>query len=160
MLLWFIFQGFSLYANQQVRYCAKNHHRNKVMDLVHHIGEDFHFWVYYSFKLFLKSTCKYVCMCQDACFPSLTASTVVLARPATSPPANTHGSLVCMLSGSTSGSPHLFNLMGAMASITAEREREREKTDKGKGKFMRGKRQHGKRPGEKEKPDRLEMARK
>lgn len=50
MLLWFIFQGFSLYAKQQVRYCAQHHHRNKVMDFVHRRGDNFHVWVHYSFN--------------------------------------------------------------------------------------------------------------
>lgn len=63
-------------------------------------------------------------MYQEACFPSFTDSTVVLAIPTTSPPANTQGSLVCMVSGSTSGRPHLLNLMGLKASFT-EKKRER-----------------------------------
>lgn len=61
----------------------------------------------------------YLCMYQEACFPSFTDSTVVLARPPTSPPAKTQGSLVCIVSRSTSGRPHLLNLIGAMASLTA-----------------------------------------
>ena len=69
----------------------------------------------------------YLWMCQEACFPSLTDSTVVLARPATSPPAKTHGSLHCMVSGFRSGRPHLFKRIGAMASFTAQRERERKR---------------------------------
>uniref|UniRef100_A0A915CDL5 Uncharacterized protein n=1 Tax=Parascaris univalens TaxID=6257 RepID=A0A915CDL5_PARUN len=40
------------------------------------------------------SPCKYLWMLQAATFPSLTDSTVVSAIPATSPPQNTHGSLV------------------------------------------------------------------
>lgn len=64
----------------------------------------------------------YLWMCQEACFPSFTDSTVVLARPAMSPPANTHGSLVCMVSGFRSGRPHRLSLMGAMASFTVYKE--------------------------------------
>lgn len=67
----------------------------------------------------------YLCMYQEACFPSFTDSTVVLARPPTSPPAKTQGSLVCMVSGSTSGRPHLLNLIGAMASLTAIKEKDK-----------------------------------
>jgi len=66
----------------------------------------------------LASTCRYLWMCQDACLPSLTLSTVVCATPAMSPPQNTHGSLVTIVSVSTSGVPHLFSFTGDMASST------------------------------------------
>lgn len=65
-------------------------------------------------------TCMYLWIYQDACFPSFTDSTVVLARPTISPPANTHGSLVCIVSGSTSGTPHLLNFIGFKASFTVK----------------------------------------
>eukprot|EP01137_Pigoraptor_chileana_P009089 Opistho-2@56828 len=65
------------------------------------------------------SACRYVCMCQAACLPSLTDSTVVCACPARSPPQNTHGSLVRIVSLSTTGRPHELNLSGCIASITA-----------------------------------------
>lgn len=57
-------------------------------------------------------------MNHEACFPSLTDSTVVLATPPISPPHHTLCSDVAMVSGSTSGSPHLLNLTGAMAAMT------------------------------------------
>ena len=39
-------------------------------------------------------TCRYLCMNQEACFPSLTDSTVVCATPARSPPQNIQGFLL------------------------------------------------------------------
>lgn len=66
----------------------------------------------------MQLTWRYLCMNQAAVFPSLTDSTVVSEVPAKSPPQKTLGSLVCIVSGSTSGSPHLLNLSGAMASFT------------------------------------------
>ena len=68
-------------------------------------------------------------MNHEACLPSLTDSTVVLATPARSPPHQILCSEVAMVSGSTSGSPHLLNLTGDMAAMTErgrEGERERE----------------------------------
>ena len=62
-------------------------------------------------------------MNHEACFPSFTDSTVVLATPAKSPPHHTLGSDVAMVSESTSGSPHLLNLTGDIASMTAVRGR-------------------------------------
>ncbi|TNN60411.1 hypothetical protein EYF80_029400 [Liparis tanakae] len=47
----------------------------------------------------------YLWRCHEACLPSFTDSTVVFAKPAMSPPANTQGSLVCMVSVFTSGVP-------------------------------------------------------
>ena len=70
-------------------------------------------------------TCKYWCMCQAACFPSLTDSTVVLVYPVRSPPQNTLGSLVDMDSGSISGTPQLLNFSGSIAFNTACEEWER-----------------------------------
>lgn len=70
----------------------------------------------------MTKTCKYLCICQAACLPSLVLSTVVLATPATSPPQNTPGSLLLMVSGSTSGKPHLLNFSGAKALITRKQE--------------------------------------
>ena len=61
-------------------------------------------------------------MCQDAVFPSLTDSTVVLATPAKSPPQNTPGTLVSMVSLLTSAVPHLVILMGSNALITKKYE--------------------------------------
>ncbi len=64
-------------------------------------------------------TCRYLCMCHAACFPSLTDSTVVLAYPAKSPPHQTLARLVCSVSvSSISGQPHLLNTTGAMAWAT------------------------------------------
>lgn len=60
----------------------------------------------------------YLCMNQEACFPSFTDSTVVLVSPLMSPPAKTPGSLVCMVSPSTSGRPQWLNLRGCRASFT------------------------------------------
>lgn len=60
----------------------------------------------------------YLWMCHEACFPSFTDSTVVFAKPTMSPPANTQGSLVCMVSVSTSGVPQRVSFTGAMASDT------------------------------------------
>ncbi len=60
----------------------------------------------------------YLWMCQEACLPSLTDSTVVLAKPAMSPPANTQGSLVCVVSLFTSGVPHPFSCTGSRAFFT------------------------------------------
>ena len=57
-------------------------------------------------------------MNHDACLPSLTLSTVVLATPAMSPPHQMFGSDVAMVSGSTSGNPHLLNSSGAIDSMT------------------------------------------
>lgn len=65
-------------------------------------------------------------MYQEACFPSFTDSTVVLATPTISPPANTHGSLVCIVSGSTSGRFHLLNFRGLKASFTGRKKNERQ----------------------------------
>ena len=77
-------------------------------------------------------------MNQDACFPSLTLSTVVLATPATSPPHQTFGSDVAMVSGSTTGNPHLLNFSGVIAFMTGEgggEGREGVELDKGKEKI-------------------------
>lgn len=63
-------------------------------------------------------TCMYLWMCHEACLPSFTDSTVVLAKPATSPPANTQGSLVCMVSVLTSGVPQRVSFTGAKALVT------------------------------------------
>ena len=57
-------------------------------------------------------------MYQEACFPSLTASTVVAARPARSPPHQTLERLVCIVSLLTSGRDHWLNLMGDIALMT------------------------------------------
>lgn len=57
-------------------------------------------------------------MNQAAVFPSLTDSTVVSEVPAKSPPQKTLGTLLCIVSGLTSGSPHLLNFSGDMASFT------------------------------------------
>lgn len=62
-------------------------------------------------------------MYQDACFPSFTDSTVVFAKPPISPPANTPGSLVCIVSELISGKPHLLNLIGFIASTTEKYDR-------------------------------------
>ena len=59
-------------------------------------------------------------MAQAACLPSLTDSTVVLANPARSPPQNTPGSLVDMVSGSTSGIPQVLSFTGDRAATTGE----------------------------------------
>ena len=74
-------------------------------------------------------------MYHAACFPSLTDSTVVLATPARSPPTNTFGSEDTMVSGSTSGTPQLLNLRGAIACTTARR-RERERLGDASSLFM------------------------
>lgn len=71
-------------------------------------------------------TCIYLWMNQEACFPSFTDSTVVLAKPTISPPANTHGSLVCIVSGFTSGRPHLLNFIGLKASFTEKKKSEKQ----------------------------------
>ena len=57
-------------------------------------------------------------MAQAACLPSLTDSTVVVATPPRSPPQNTPGSLVAMLSGSTSGRPQSLSFTGDRADTT------------------------------------------
>ena len=63
-------------------------------------------------------TCRYLCIAQAACLPSLTDSTVVVATPPRSPPQNTPGSLVAMLSGSTSGRPQSLSFTGDRADTT------------------------------------------
>lgn len=62
-------------------------------------------------------------MYHEACFPSFTDSTVVLDTPTRSPPANTHGSLVCIVSGSISGRSKLLNFIGLKASFTGKKKR-------------------------------------
>ena len=57
-------------------------------------------------------------MYQDACFPSLTASTVVLQYPPRSPPQNTAASLVCIVSVLISGTPQDVSFTGAIALAT------------------------------------------
>ena len=59
-------------------------------------------------------------MCQEACLPSLTASTVVLQYPLRSPPQNTAASLLCIVSGLISGMPQDVNLIGAIALATGK----------------------------------------
>jgi len=61
-------------------------------------------------------------MYHAACFPSLTDSTVVVAFPPKSPPQNTLGSLVHIVSESTSGKPQLVNFSGSIAFTTVRRE--------------------------------------
>lgn len=63
-------------------------------------------------------TCMYLWICHEACLPSFTDSTVVFAKPATSPPAKTQGSLVCMVPVFTSGVPQRLSFTGVMASVT------------------------------------------
>jgi len=65
-------------------------------------------------------TCMYLWMCHEACLPSFTDSTVVFAKPAMSPPANTQGSLVCIVSVFTSGVPQRVSFTGAIASVTMQ----------------------------------------
>ena len=52
----------------------------------------------------------------------MTDSTVVVACPPKSPPQNTLGSLVHIVSESTSGKPQLVNFSGSIAFTTARRE--------------------------------------
>lgn len=68
-----------------------------------------------------KFTWMYLWICHEACFPSFTDSTVVFAKPAISPPANTQGSLVCMVFVFTSGVPQRVSVTGAIAWITTDR---------------------------------------
>lgn len=68
-----------------------------------------------------KYTWMYLWICHEACLPSFTDSTEVFAKPAMSPPANTQGSLVCIVSVLTSGVPQRVSFTGAMASVTMDR---------------------------------------
>ena len=77
-------------------------------------------------------------MNQEACFPSLTDSTVVLATPPISPPHHTLGSEVAMVSVFISGIPHLLNLTGDMAAMTGGREEGGEGGRVGEGGRERG----------------------
>jgi hypothetical protein len=66
----------------------------------------------------MELTWRYLCMDQAAVFPSLTDSTVVSEIPAKSPPQKTLGTLLCIVSGLTSGSPLSLNFNGAIAFFT------------------------------------------
>ena len=65
-------------------------------------------------------TCKCLCIVQAAIFPSAAASTAVSAVPARSPPQNTPGILVAIVSGSIFGEdPHESNSSPFMADFTS-----------------------------------------
>ena len=87
------------------------------LSFVDHKNVSTHLASVYS-RHFIGLTWRYLCMNQAAVFPSLTDSTVVSEVPAKSPPQKTLGSLVCIVSGLTSGSPHLLNFSGDIASFT------------------------------------------